>query len=329
VSKRAGQHWALAALLAALALPGGCGGNPTASGQAAGAAAQSQEMAPPPAATGGFDAARAYRHVADLVAIGPRSAGSEGGRRAQQYIVAQLQGFGCTVEQQAFTARGTPVGDVGMSNIVAKIPGTSPDIVLFATHYDSKRIPNFVGADDGGSSSGVMLELARSLCARKNALTVWITFFDGEEAFNENWVDPDNTYGSRELAARMALSGDLGRVRAFILADLVGNRNLRLKRESQSTPWLVDLIWSTAARLGYDKVFVSDSSEISDDHQSFLRRGVAAADIIDFDNPYQTYWHTTDDTLDKVSPRSLAVVGHVLMEVLPQLESKFVPAANR
>jgi hypothetical protein len=316
----------MAAMAAVLALLGACGGSPAASGQASPTA---RETAPPAASTGGFDGARAYQHVADLVAIGPHSAGTDGGRKAQEYIVAKLQGFGCTVDQQAFTVRGTPVGDVSMKNIVAKIPGTSPDIVMFTTHFDSKRMANFVGADDGGSSTGVMLELARSLCARKNALTVWIAFFDGEEAFNEEWVNPDNTYGSREMAARMALSGELGRVRAFVLADLVGNRKLRLKRESQSTPWLTDLIWATAARLGYQGIFVNESSEIEDDHLAFLHRGVAAADIIDLENPQNDdYWHKASDTLDKVSPRSLAAVGHVLIEVLPQLEGKFVPAPN-
>jgi Zn-dependent M28 family amino/carboxypeptidase len=175
-----------------------------------------------------------------------------------------------------------------------------------------------------------MLELARSLCARQNALAVWIAFFDGEEAFNREWVNPDNTYGSREMAARMTLSGDLARVRALVLADLVGNRKLRLKRESQSTPWLTDLIWATAARLGYERIFVNEATPIDDDHLPFVNRGVAAADIIDLENPQNdSYWHEASDTLDKVSPRSLAVVGHVLMEVLPQLESKFVPAVSR
>jgi len=320
---------ALAGLLAALGLLYACGGNPAASGQAAAGAARAQESAPPATATGGFDGSRAYQHVADIVAIGPHGAGTEGGRRAQEYIVAQLQGFGCQVEQQAFST-STPIGNVNMKNIVARIPAANPDVVMFATHYDSKRMPNFVGADDGGSSTGVMLELARSLCARKNALTVWIAFFDGEEAFNPDWVDPDNTYGSREMAARMALSGELGRVRAFILADLVGNHKLRLKREAQSTPWLTDLIWATAARLGYRQIFVNDSSEYLDDHLPFLHRGVAAVDIIDLDNPQNDgYWHKTSDTLDKVSPRSLAVVGHVLTEALPELEKKFSPPANR
>jgi glutaminyl-peptide cyclotransferase len=115
-----------------------------------------------------------------------------------------------------------------------------------------------------------------------------------------------------------------------VLADLVGNHKLRLKRESQSTPWLTDLIWNTAARLGYQQIFVSDSSPIEDDHLPFLHRSVAAADIIDLEDPQDdNYWHKTSDTLDKVSARSLAVVGHVLIETLPQLETKFNPAANR
>ena len=329
--KCASWIFGLSVLLGPLVI-GACSGNPAASGQAgAGPSGQAaaRDAAPAAAATGGFDGQRAYQHVADLVAIGPRSAGTEGGKRAQEYIVRQLQGFGCTVEQAAFRA-STPIGVVEMKNIIAKVPGASPDILLFTTHYDTKRLANFVGADDGGSSSGVMLELARSVCTRQSALTVWIAFFDGEEAFNQEWADPDNTYGSRELAARMALSGELGRVRAMVLADLVGNHNLRLKRESQSTPWLTDLIWSTAARLGYGRVFVSDTQTALDDHLPFLRRGVAAVDIIDLENPQDdSYWHQPSDTLDKVSARSLAIVGHVLIETLPQLEKQFSPATNR
>jgi Zn-dependent M28 family amino/carboxypeptidase len=331
VKQRADVIFRWAAVLGALAL-GSCSGNQAATGQAAGGPAPqgaAQDAAPPAASTGGFDGRRAYQHVAELVAIGPRSAGTEGGRRAQEYIVGQLQSFGCVVEQAAFRA-STPIGVVEMKNIIAKIPGASSDILLFTTHYDTKRMADFVGADDGGSSSGVMLELARSVCRRQNALTVWIAFFDGEEAFNQDWVDPDNTYGSRELAARMALSGELKNIRAMVLADLVGNRNLRLKRESQSTPWLTDLVWSTAARLGYERIFVSDSSAVEDDHIPFLRRGVAAVDIIDLENPQDdNYWHKPSDTLDKVSARSLAVVGHVLIETLPQLEKRFSPATNR
>ena len=286
------------------------------------AAPEPQQTAPAPEKTGGFDGQRAFQHVSNLVAIGPRTAGTDGNHRAQDYITGQLKGFGCTVDSDAFHTP-TPVGDVEMKNIVAKIPGTSPDIVLFLTHYDTKRLPNFVGADDGGSSTGVMLELARLLCGRKNALTMWIAFLDGEEAFNPEWHDPDNTYGSRELAARMALSGDLRRVKAVLLADMIGSRDLRIKRETNSTTWLTDMVWSTASRLGYGDVFVSSAIAVEDDHMPFLRRNAPSVDIINMEIPY---WHTPQDTLDKLSPRSLAVVGHVLMAVVPQLEQKFARA---
>jgi hypothetical protein len=313
-----------------------CGGKQGTASQAASTeAAQSSATASPPpeappaSSTGGFDGQKAYQYVADQVAIGPRSAGTDGSHRAQQDIIAKLQSFGCPVDQEDFHA-STPIGNVAMKNIVAKVPGASPDILLFTTHYDTKRLDNFVGADDGGSSTGVMLEMARLLCARKNALTVWIAFFDGEEAFNFDWVDPDNTYGSRELAARMALSGDLSRLKAMLLVDLVGGRNLHVKRDSNSTPWLTDMIWSTAARLGYKDIFLSDKSGgMEDDHLPFLHRNIPVLDIIDLDTANDVpYWHTPADTLDKISPRSLAVVGHVLIETLPQLEQKFHPASH-
>lgn len=282
-------------------------------------APDAQQSAPAPDKTGGFDGQRAFQHVADLVAIGPRTAGTDGNHRAQDYILNQLKGMGCPVDPEAFRTP-TPVGGMEMSNIVVKIPGASPDILLFLTHYDTKRLPNFLGADDGGSSTGLMLEFARLLCPRKNALTTWIAFLDGEEAFNVQWKDPDNTYGSRELAARMALSGDLARTKAVLLADMIGSKDLRIKRDTSSTSWLTDLVWSTASRLGYGDIFVSSQTSVEDDHVPFLSRKVPAVDIIDLEIPY---WHTPQDTLDKVGARSLAVVGHVLIAVLPQLEQKF------
>jgi glutaminyl-peptide cyclotransferase len=275
--------------------------------------------APAPETTGGFDGARAYKHVEQLVAIGPHSAGSEGIQRAQEYIIGQLKSFGCPVEEENFHAPSTPVGDVAMKNIVVKIPSANPNIIIFSSHYDTKRIANFVGADDAGSSTGVLLELARLLCARKNAETIWLAFFDGEEAFNPNWADPDNTYGSRELAASLALSGDARRVKAMLLVDMVGPTNPVFKREINSTPWLTEILWSTAARLGYGKVFVNDLADVSDDHISFLKRNIPSADIIDLEVPY---WHTTQDTLDKVDPRTLAITGHVLIESVPELEKR-------
>ena len=257
----------------------------------------------------------------EQVAIGPRTAGTEGGRRVQQYIIGKLHSYGCMVDEEPFNSP-TPIGTVAMKNIIAKVPGTKPDIVLFATHFDTKPLANFVGADDGGSSTGVMLELARLMCARKNALTVWIAFLDGEEAFGE-WSDTDSTYGSRELAARLSLGGDLPKLKAFVLADLVGSHNLRLRRESNSTGWLTDLVWSTAARLGYKNIFVSSSVPIEDDHLAFLRRKTPSVDIVRCCSDEIPYWHTPQDTLDKISPRSLAIVGHVLVETMGELDKKF------
>ena len=315
-----------AVLTAALCLAA-CGNSSSnsnsASGQSGVASAQASAFppAPPASTTGGFDGERAYKHVEQLVAIGPHPAGSEGIRHAQAYIVQQLQSFGCDVDQQDFHA-DTPIGDVTMKNIVAKAPSANPNVILFASHYDTKRIDNFVGADDGGSSTGVLLELARLVCARKNSDTIWMVFFDGEEAFNFQWVDPDHTYGSGEMAARLALSGDLHRVKAMILVDMVGPTNPLYRRESNSTPWLTDLVWSTAARLGYGNIFVNSKNAIEDDHIPFLQRDVAATDIIDFESPVLDYWHTSRDTLDKVAPRTLAITGHVLIETLPELEKK-------
>ena len=321
------RRWTLVPFMAALFLAA-CGGNGSVTNGATSEAAPPppaetpQQTAPAPEKTGGFDGQRAFQHVVDLVAIGPRTAGTDGSRRTQDYLTAQLKGSGCPVDPEAFHTP-TPIGDMEMRNIVVKIPGTSPEILLFLTHYDTKRLPNFVGADDSGSSTGVMLELARQLCPRKNALTIWIAFLDGEEAFLE-WKDPDNTYGSRELAARMALSGDLARTKAVILADMIGSRDLRIKRDASSTSWLTDMVWSTASRLGYGDIFVSSETSVLDDHVPFLSRRVPAVDIIDLEIPY---WHTPQDTLDKLSARSLAVVGHVLIAVVPQLEQKFARAS--
>jgi glutaminyl-peptide cyclotransferase len=290
-------------------------------------AVPASETAPPAARTGGFDGAKAYDHVAQLVSLGPHPPASDAIHKAQEYIRSQLQSYGCAVEGDNFNAQ-TPIGTLAMENIVAKIPGTGQGIILLLTHYDTLREENFVGAEDSGSSTGLMLEMARVLCGMpKQPNAVWIAFLDGEEAQvvengNAQWTNTDSVYGSRELAARLALSGDLKRVRAVILADMIGQTNLEIPRESDSTKWLTDLIWRTAAKLGYSDIFVSRDQQISDDHQPFLLRHVAAVDIIDYSG-FGQYWHTPRDTLDKVSPRSLAIVGYVILESVKELQNKF------
>jgi glutaminyl-peptide cyclotransferase len=282
------------------------------------------DAAPPASQTGGFDGAKAYEQVARLVAFGPHPPATDAMRAVQKYIHGQLESFGCVVDEDDFNAQ-TEMGNMAMKNIIAKIPGTGQGIVLLLTHYDTKRVDNFVGAEDAGSSSGLMLEMARILCSQpKRTNAVWIAFLDGEETqAHFDWDEADSLYGSREMAARLVLSGDSKRMRAVILADMVGQKNLVLPRDSESTDWLTDLIWKTAASLGYKDIFLSRKTYNGDDHEPFLKRGMPAVDIIDLE-PYIDlgYWHTAQDTLDKISPRNLAIVGHVILESVNQLQKR-------
>jgi Zn-dependent M28 family amino/carboxypeptidase len=203
-----------------------------------------------------------------------------------------------------------------MANVIGVIPGRRADVILIGGHYDTKLFADrrFVGANDGGSSAGLLLELARQLVRHPRDFTYWIAFFDGEEA-RESWTATDSLYGSRRLAADLARAGKLPR--AVIVADMIGDRDLAIRREASSTQALADLIWAAAARLGHQRHFLATAMPVEDDHAPFLRAGVPAALLIDFDFPP---WHTADDTLDKVSPQSLQIVGDVLLEALPSIE---------
>jgi len=280
---------------------------------------QASDAAPLPDKTGGFDGNRAFAHVAKQVGFGPHPSGSPAIAQVQDFLLSELKSYGCTVDADDFSA-DTPAGRLKMKNIVVKIPGEKPEIILLGTHYDTKKMENFVGADDGGSSTAVMLELARLLCPHRGRYAVWIAFLDGEEAVKD-WSETDSRYGSRQMAARLAATGDLKKIRAFLLADIVGGRTAVFPRESSSTPALIDLVWNTAARLGYSSIFTSESSSAEDDHDSFMKRGVPAVDVIG-DFVHNGYWHTTQDALDKISPKTLAIVGHVFLESVKQLQSK-------
>lgn len=276
---------------------------------------------PAPDKVGGFDGKRAFQHVAKQVEFGPRPSGSPAILQAQDYILSELKSYGCPVEVDSFNA-DTPVGRLPMKNILVKIPGDKSSIILLGTHYDTvlRKDIQFVGADDGGSSTGVMLELARLLCPKHGRNAVWIAFFDGEEAMKA-WSDTDSRYGSRQMAAKFAASGDLPKIKAFILADLVGSKSLHFQRETTSTEALTDLVWKTAARLGYKDVFQETSAPVEDDHDSFLKRKVPSTDVIDLDRSSDViFWHTADDTLDKISGKSLAITGHVFLESVAELQ---------
>jgi Zn-dependent M28 family amino/carboxypeptidase len=279
-----------------------------------------------------FDGERAFAHVRQMVEIGPRPAGSAELARTRDYIIGELKSYGLRVTTDEFVAM-TPVGDRRMVNVTAELPGESADVLILASHYDTKPFKEFrfVGANDGGSSTGALVELARALAAskRKPQLTYWFVFFDGEEAFCRNWDDcgtakePDHTYGSRRYVANLIDRGELKRVRAMILLDMIGYKKLELGRDTMSTRWLVDVIWQTARELGYSAQFVDREEGVGgDDHEPFLRAGIEAVDLIQL-NSYP-HWHTPEDTLDKISPQSLRIVGEVLLASLPRIEQRLL-----
>ena len=270
---------------------------------------------------GDVDAARAYEHVKKLVALGPHPSGSEAIKKAQEYIESELKGFGLKVSGDAFSGE-TPRGPVPMKNIIAELPGEKPGIVLITGHYDTKRQAGFVGANDGGSSTAAVLEVARVLSKAKPEYTIWFVLFDGEEAVVDwNAMDGrDNTYGSRHLASKLKADGTIERVKALVLFDMIGDKDLDIKREGESTRWMVDAIWKTAHELGHQKQFLNSEQYISDDHLPFKEVGVPVVDLIDFNyGPQHSYWHTNLDTLDKISGESIKIVGDVVIRALPEI----------
>jgi Zn-dependent M28 family amino/carboxypeptidase len=279
------------------------------------------------AAAPAFESNRAWEHLRQLVAIGPRPAGSPAIEQARKYIKSQLAAAGVAVAEQAWDD-DTPLGKVHMVNLVATIPGPRPDRIVISGHYDTKlfRESRFVGANDGGSSAALLLEMARVLKARRNALTIELLFLDGEEAFCLNWDQcgrpgaPDNTYGSRHYVVAGKRAGTLAGIKAHILVDMVGDRDLRLKRDLNSTPWLTDIVWAAAKARKLDAYFVPQTTQIEDDHIPFMQASVPSVDVIDLEFDA---WHTPGDTLDAVSARSLQVVGDVLVAALPQIEARF------
>jgi glutaminyl-peptide cyclotransferase len=272
-----------------------------------------------------FDSSRAWEHLRQLVALGPRPAGSPAIERARTYIKDQLAAAHVKVADQAWDDQ-TPLGQVHMVNLIATIPGTLPDRIVISGHYDTKlfRDRRFVGADDGGSSAAFLIEMARALEARKNALTIELLFLDGEEAVCLNWDEcsrpgaPDNTYGSRHYVAAGKRGATLAGIKANILVDMIADRDLRIERDLNSTPWLTDIIWTAARQRKLDQYFVPQTTRIEDDHLPFVQAGVPSTDIIDLEFDA---WHTPRDTLDAVSAHSLQVVGDAVIAALPQIEA--------
>jgi Zn-dependent M28 family amino/carboxypeptidase len=274
----------------------------------------------------GFDSNRAWEHLRRQVAFGPRPAGSQALADCRRYIVAELKTLGIEAREQPFDAQ-TPVGRIRMINLIATIPGRRTDRIVLATHYDTKLFKqfSFVGASDGASSTAAVLELARVLKARQNEFTIELLFLDGEEAVIE-WRGDDNTYGSRHYVQAARQSGTLAGLKALVLLDMIGDRNLTIRRDSNSAMWLNEIVWASAARLGHRSTFLDDDTTILDDHMHFVAAGVPSIDIIDLD---YSAWHTPQDDLDHVSARSLQIVGDVVLDALPRIEQRLATPPRR
>jgi glutaminyl-peptide cyclotransferase len=268
-----------------------------------------------------FDGARAWAHLRAQVDIGPRVAGTPENARTRAFIISTLAASGITAVEQPFEAR-TPLGTVKMANVIATLPGDRPERIILASHFDTKLFKEFrfVGASDGASSTAALLELARVLKERPRPFTLEFLFLDGEEAVVE-WTATDSTYGSRHYVQQARAAGTLAGIKALILLDMIGDADLNIRREENSTRWLTDIIWNAARRLGHQRHFLNESTPIEDDHLPFLEAGVAAVDIIDLD---YAAWHTVDDTLDKVSAESVKIVGDVVLAALPEIEQRLL-----
>ncbi len=273
-----------------------------------------------------FDSARAMQYVKEIVAFGPRPIGSVNHKKVEDYILSHLKGD--DVESDIFTA-DTAEGKFSVHNIIAKYPGTKDGIIVIASHYDTNyplRKTSYVGANDGGSSSALLLELANQLRGKpREGYSIWLVWDDAEEAIKPDtevaFLD-DSLYGIRHLAEKWEADGTLKKIKAFLLADMIGDADLNVDRDGNSTPWLEEVVYEAATRLGYQSHFFARTLPgVEDDHIPFMKRGVPSADLIDFDYGYNdVFWHTTQDTVDKLSPKSLEIVGSTVLETVGILD---------
>ena len=269
-----------------------------------------------------FNGARALEYARQFVAIGPRWPTSQGHLQAEAFLRNQFKHD--QLEEDAFTAN-TPIGPVAMRNFIVRFPGKKPGVIVLATHYETNyplRNINFVGANDGGSTTGLLLAIADQLRPQTangkklDGYSIWLLFDDGEEAFNV-WSSSDSTYGTRHLAAKWGRDGTLGQIKAFILADMIGDKDLDIQRDTNSTDWLVALVRQAAKKFSYERYFFKQQEDVQDDQLPFVERGVPSIDVIDLDyGPNNSYHHTAQDTMDKISARSLTIDGDVFLETI-------------
>jgi glutaminyl-peptide cyclotransferase len=269
-----------------------------------------------------FSGEKALAHVQRLVDLGPRPPGSEAIEKSRDYIENQLRLSGWQVTRQAFTD-DTPRGKVQFVNLIARFPakGSVAPFFLLCSHYDTKTFDTiqFVGANDGGSSTGLLLELGRALAQYpKLAAKIELVFFDGEEAY-EHFSENDGLYGSRYFARQIADAKTAKQFRGGIVFDMVGDRSLNITLPTDSPSEMARDIFASAEALKLRRYFTYLDRELIDDHTPLDAIGIRTIDVIDFDF---AWWHTADDTIDKLSPQSLQVVGSVAVYYLSEFALK-------
>ena len=277
-----------------------------------------------------FDGAKAYEYAREFAAIGPRWPTGPGHVKAEEFLRAHFLRAHDQLEEDTFTA-DTPIGPVPLCNFIVRFAGKKPGAIVLGTHYETNyplRTINFVGANDGASTTGLLMAIADELRAqtahgkKMDGYSVWLVFFDGEEAIQQ-WSRSDSTYGSRHLAAKWGRDGTLNQIKAFLLADMIGDKDLDIQHETHSTAWLVDLVAQAAKNFGDQHYFFQKEMDVEDDHLPFVERGVPSIDIVDLDyGPNNSYHHTAQDTMDKISAHSLTIDGDVFMESIRLIDQR-------
>lgn len=278
-----------------------------------------------------FNPQQAYAYTAKIAGYGERPPGSAGHRKTEELIRRVLQKDGARIEADDFTA-ATPRGPVSVHNIIGKFNVTADPkqpIFILAGHYDTLFQPGFIGANDGASSTAILLAFADALGAQKTKMQIWLLWTDLEEAI-QTFTGDDGLYGSRHFAKKLAATGMAARVRGFFLLDMIGDKDLGVARETGSARWLQDYISEAAKQLGYSPYFFRYESSIIDDHVPFIQAGIPAVDVVDamygrmgpgLDGMGE-FHHANTDTLDKVSAHSLEVVGRTILLTVELLDAQ-------
>jgi Zn-dependent M28 family amino/carboxypeptidase len=280
-----------------------------------------------------YDAKQAYAYSAQIVGFGERQPGQLGHKKTEDLILTVLEKDGAQIERDDFAAK-TPRGYVPVHNIIGKFNVTAnpqQPVFILAGHYDSLVKRGFVGANDGGSSTAILLSFADALAHQKTKTQIWLFWTDVEEGTFESFEGHlDGLYGSGHYAQKLAASGLVPRIKGFFLLDMIGDRDLNVARESQSTRWLQDFISQATKQLGYAEYFFQYATAITDDQVSFLNVGIPAVDVVDaqfgrmgpsFDGMGE-FHHANTDTMDKVSPKSLEIVGRTILLTVELIDAQ-------